>query len=96
MTKKTAETELSQLKTALQHLGNHWETVGSETLYYAMMTATPDDFPRSIGQVGVFWQASLALNLLIEKVEALPENADDTAVREAAFDASFEALNARE
>jgi hypothetical protein len=95
MTKKTAESELSQLKTALIYLGNHWETVGSQVLYYAMMSATPDELPRAIGEVSAFWQASLALNLLINKIKALPDNADDAAIRQAAFDASFEAIDAR-
>ena len=94
---KTAESELIQLKAAILHLANQWEKKGNQIASYTRRAATtPEDFPESIGEVRVYWQASTALHLLLENVEVLSGDAADPLIKCAAIDASAKASDGRE
>ena len=86
--KKTAESELKQLKTALLDLADLWES----TARVASRRTVPDreESTRNITLYGSFTQASTALHLLVEKIENLPGDARPEEVRDAARRSSIE------
>lgn len=87
--KKTAETELKQLKTALQELADLWES----TAQTVSRRTVPDqiDSTRNTTLYGSFTQASTALHFLIKKIENLPEDAQVEEIKKAARLSSDEA-----
>lgn len=90
MTQKPPEIELSQLKTALLFLAFHWETKAQEETR-RIYNLSPEDKVAVVNRYGSFTQASTALRLLIQKIEALAEDAPGDLAAKVALQASSEA-----